>query len=216
MSFMNWKLFGALIIARDKPVKMSLLDRFGKRKPTAEQSMLLAKITNFQQQKALRSAIAKGEEIPDYAWIPVPENVDCAQRYRLFQEEQADFRRREEEAGTTLEAMIEIDRQGTVDAMDDEAQFLEIATAAKERISKVQAELSKHIVDYIYRIMGIDQQWSVRETDGFIWWGHRLAQRIWTEPVISFDGTPCVRLHAQTDMLFDLPDEIDMSDALTF
>ena len=113
---------------------MGLFEIFRKRrlKLTLEQKERLSRITKFQQQKALRDALAKGEEIAEYAWTPVPEPVDCAQVYRDLQARQGAIRRRAEEAGSSLEAMIEVDPQGTAAAMDDDEKFEEI-------IKKVQA-----------------------------------------------------------------------------
>ncbi len=50
--------------------------------PTPEQQARLAHIINPQQRAALLQAIAAGEEIPDFAWTPIPARVDCDQIYR--------------------------------------------------------------------------------------------------------------------------------------
>ena len=103
-------------------------------KLTLEQKRRLSTITNFQQQKALREAIAKGEEIPEYAWTPVPEHVDCAQIYRDFQARQEAIRRRAEEAATSLEVMIEVDPEGTAAAaMGDDEKFEEVLRKVRQK-----------------------------------------------------------------------------------
>ena len=38
------------------------------------------------------------------------------------------------------------------------------------------------VVEFVYRTMRIDEEWSIREPRGFTWWGHQLAQRVWAEP----------------------------------
>lgn len=47
-----------------------------KRKPSSEQLERLSQITNEARREALLQAIQTGEEIPDYAWNPIPEDVD--------------------------------------------------------------------------------------------------------------------------------------------
>jgi hypothetical protein len=43
--------------------------------PSRKQLKLLSKIKNPEQKKALLAAIESGEEIPEYAWEPIPEDV---------------------------------------------------------------------------------------------------------------------------------------------
>ncbi len=55
---------------------MGLFDRFRRRGPTGEQAARLKHITNAQQRAALLKAIADGDAIPEYAWEPIPEELD--------------------------------------------------------------------------------------------------------------------------------------------
>ena len=54
----------------------------GNHQPTPEQQQRLAHIVNPQQRAALLQAIAAGEEIPDFAWTPIPAWVNCGKIYR--------------------------------------------------------------------------------------------------------------------------------------
>jgi hypothetical protein len=49
-------------------------DRFRGRGPalTDEQRTRLSRIVNPQQRQALLHALARGEEIPEFAWHPIP------------------------------------------------------------------------------------------------------------------------------------------------
>lgn len=144
---------------------MSLVDRFRKRKPTSEQLERLSRITHREQRVALLGAIERGEEIPAYAWEPLPENFDT----------------------------------------------VSIARRAEEHL---RADVGPGIVDAVYQGMGIDQAWSVREPRVFTWWGHRLAQRVWADPVHDSDGFAVVRLSAETAVLRDVPNTREVADGL--
>lgn len=67
--------------------------------------------------------------------------------------------------------------------------------------SKVCVEL----LDFLYRTMRIDDEWSLREDGRFTWWGYNLAQRVWADAVAYGDKTS-VGVQAETDILCDVPD----------
>jgi hypothetical protein len=90
-----------------------------KRRPTKEQEKLLSRISNPQQRRALVNAIEEGEEIPNYAWTPIPEGTDTEGIANRLQQKLADVRRRCQEEGTTLEALIEFDPEGAANATSD-------------------------------------------------------------------------------------------------
>jgi hypothetical protein len=69
-------------------------------------------------------------------------------------------------------------------------------------------------VEFVYRTMGIDDEWSIREPRGFTWWGHELAQRVWTEPARMSAGLEVYRLHAETALLRDVGDDKNPSERL--
>lgn len=68
-----------------------------------------------------------------------------------------------------------------------------------------QEDMGRQIIDYVYNTMAIDEHWSVREPLGFTWWGHRLAQRVWAEPLTGFSDPPAVRVYAETALLRNVP-----------
>ena len=57
---------------------MVIFNFFRRKRPalTKDQERKLATIPNPQQRQALLTAIAKDEEIPDYAWHPIPKDFD--------------------------------------------------------------------------------------------------------------------------------------------
>lgn len=75
-------------------------------------------------------------------------------------------------------------------------------------------DLGLQTVEFVYRTMGIDDEWSIREPRGFTWWGHELAQRVWTEPARMSAGLEVYRLHAETALLRDVGDEMNPSERL--
>ena len=88
---------------------MESSERFIKNKPTEKQFELLAKITNPEQKKALLAAIESGEEIPGYAWTPIPDSftpdklIEIAMEARKAGER---FRKMEEEWISPLEPIV--------------------------------------------------------------------------------------------------------------
>lgn len=62
-------------------------------------------------------------------------------------------------------------------------------------------DLGVEIVDTIGHCLTLDEEWCVRDERGFTWWGHQLAQRVWSDPGFDDDGFEIFRLHAQTDLL---------------
>jgi hypothetical protein len=89
---------------------MESSERFKKSKPTEKQFELLSKITNPEQKKALLAAIESGEEIPGYAWAPIPDSftrdklIETAMEARKAGEK---FRKMEEERISPLEPIVE-------------------------------------------------------------------------------------------------------------
>lgn len=68
------------------------------------------------------------------------------------------------------------------------------------------SDAAKQLLDYLYRIMQIDDRWSVREDHRFTWWGYNLAQRVLIEPVCEVEGGPIVSVRIETDCLRRVPD----------
>ena len=68
-------------------------------------------------------------------------------------------------------------------------------------------DVGPQVLDFMFEEMRIDTEWSIREGRILTWWGHRLAQRIWAEPIRLDDGHEIVRVHAQADVLRHVPDD---------
>lgn len=66
--------------------------------------------------------------------------------------------------------------------------------------------LGQDILEYLFKALMIDDKWSLREPRGFTWWGHRLAQRVWMEPLAEYRDPPVVRVQAETALLRRVPD----------
>ena len=75
---------------------------------------------------------------------------------------------------------------------------------------KPVVDVGSEVLNFVFATMKIDDGWSVRESRSFTWWGHRLAQRIWAEPVRLSRDHHIVRIHAETAMLRDVPDTPEM------
>ncbi len=69
------------------------------------------------------------------------------------------------------------------------------------------ADVGPEVLDFLFETLQIDESWSVREPREFTWWAHRLAQRIWAEPVRRSEGDDVVRVHAATAFVRDLPSD---------
>jgi hypothetical protein len=69
----------------------------------------------------------------------------------------------------------------------------------------LQEDVGPQVLDYLFESLRIDAKWSVRESRQFTWWGHRLAQRVWAEPVRMDEEYAVVRVHAEAQLLRDVP-----------
>lgn len=52
-----------------------------------------------------------------------------------------------------------------------------------------------------YTRLKIDPEWLVVTGNGFTWWGHNYAQRIWADDPFESEGVLVTRVYAQTDFL---------------
>lgn len=66
-------------------------------------------------------------------------------------------------------------------------------------------QLGQVILGDLFKTMLIDEQWSIRERTGFTWWAHRLAQRVWVEPLLEFKDPPVIRVQAETALFCQVP-----------
>lgn len=74
------------------------------------------------------------------------------------------------------------------------------------RTIDVPCDIGPEFLVKIFEGMKIDPEWSVQTGRSLTWWAHRLAQRIWAEPVHEDNGHHIIRVHAHTDLLRDVPD----------
>lgn len=66
------------------------------------------------------------------------------------------------------------------------------------------SDLGLELLAFARDIMQLDEEWTRSEPRGFTWWGARLAQRAWAEPVRQEVGTEICRLHARSDLVCEL------------
>lgn len=62
-------------------------------------------------------------------------------------------------------------------------------------------------VERSYREMSIDEEWSVRESRGFTWWGAWIRQRVWATEAVRSRGRTLWQVRARTAAYRELPDE---------
>jgi hypothetical protein len=62
-------------------------------------------------------------------------------------------------------------------------------------------DVGPEVIDFIYTLMRIDDEWSVIAPQGFTWWGHQLAQRVWADDCRRDEGADVTLMHVETDFL---------------
>jgi len=83
-------------------------------------------------------------------------------------------------------------------------------------MNRTVRDVGPEVLDFLFDAMKIDDAWSVREPRAFAWWGHRLVQRVWAEPVRSSHDHQVVRVHAATALLRNVRDTPEMRATSTF
>jgi hypothetical protein len=66
-------------------------------------------------------------------------------------------------------------------------------------------DIGCQVIDDAYQTLRVDAEWSARKPREFVWWGHNLAQRVWAEPARESHGLEVIWVHAETDLLCDVP-----------
>lgn len=62
--------------------------------------------------------------------------------------------------------------------------------------------LGVQFVRKLYKVLNINEEWSLADDRGFTWWGgHHFAQRIWAGQPIDDDGFLVTKVTAETDFL---------------
>ncbi|MDP8248216.1 MAG: hypothetical protein P9M00_08775 [Candidatus Tritonobacter lacicola] len=69
-----------------------------------------------------------------------------------------------------------------------------------------EMDIGRRVLDHLFDQMMIDEEWSVRDSNSFTWWGHRLAQKVWFDPPVEEAGFEITRVHAETQLLKDVPE----------
>lgn len=74
----------------------------------------------------------------------------------------------------------------------------------------VTGDVGPQVMKFLFDALKIDDAWAVHEPRSFTWWAHRLAQRVWAEPVRSSYDHDVVRIHAATAVLRGVSDTPDL------
>jgi hypothetical protein len=57
-----------------------------------------------------------------------------------------------------------------------------------------RTDVGLEAIHFLYSLLRIDDEWSVREPRGFTWWAGDYAQRVWAEPCVEDHGVWLSRL----------------------
>lgn len=71
-------------------------------------------------------------------------------------------------------------------------------------------DVGPEAVERLFDLMRIDEEWSVRGSRAFRWWGHRQCQEVSAGPAVRSEGIVICRLQARTAVVRDVP----LSDSL--
>jgi hypothetical protein len=61
------------------------------------------------------------------------------------------------------------------------------------------------LVQEIYALMDVEDEWAVLEDRGFRWWPGNLMQHVWADEPFDDDGEMLSHVHVETDYLTDIP-----------
>jgi hypothetical protein len=73
-------------------------------------------------------------------------------------------------------------------------------------MARRKIDCGMEVVQHLFSVLPMEEDWCTREERGFTWWGERLAQRIWAGPAEQVDGATVWKVHAQTDFLRNFVD----------
>jgi hypothetical protein len=79
------------------------------------------------------------------------------------------------------------------------------SSTAEELAGDRHADVASYVLDFVFKLMMIDNLWSIREPRAFTWWPHKLAQRVWAEPVRMDEGIALCKIQAETAVLKKVP-----------
>lgn len=66
-------------------------------------------------------------------------------------------------------------------------------------------DVGPEALERLYELMKIDEEWSLRETRRYEWWGHRLRQVVEAGPAVQSEGVVICRLAARSAMIRNVP-----------
>ncbi len=70
-----------------------------------------------------------------------------------------------------------------------------------------QHDVGLEVIRNQYKNAKVDACWSIWDDDGYTWWGHHLAQRIWRDKPVVEAGDEIWIVRARTDLAARVPDE---------
>ena len=62
-------------------------------------------------------------------------------------------------------------------------------------------DAATRVLEFLYRRLQIDDEWSQRSMSGFTWWAGELAQRVSVSPSREVEGVAVTTVHVETDVL---------------
>ena len=67
-------------------------------------------------------------------------------------------------------------------------------------------DVGPEVIQFVHESMYIDEGWSVNLPRGFVWWGHRLAQKVWADDCRKDENVDVTLMHVETDFLRNVKD----------
>jgi hypothetical protein len=64
--------------------------------------------------------------------------------------------------------------------------------------------LGKESLDFLFKTLKIDKEWSARNETSFDWWAHKLKQKIWFNSDIEDEGLFLTKICAETDLIINV------------
>jgi hypothetical protein len=64
----------------------------------------------------------------------------------------------------------------------------------------METRMGRRVVELLRDHLSIDEEWMVEDDEGFTWWPHRHAQRIWAEAPVEQMGIVAQRVNVETDL----------------
>ena len=75
-----------------------------------------------------------------------------------------------------------------------------------------RTDVGLEAIEFLYALLQIDDEWSVREERGFTWWAGDFAQRVWAEPCVVDHGIVVSRVAAETRLVTNARNDAGLKD----